>query len=163
MQENTREALLAINRKFYQTFGDAFAHTRRRIQPGIRRLLTETIPPHGIWLDLGCGSGALGLEWIVQKRTGLYLGLDFSPVLLEEARKAVAPQLPAPGLDVKYLQADLSDPTGQRHCPVPPLTVCWPLPPCITFPTARRASPCSNRYAACSPLADSSSTPNGNS
>ncbi len=117
MQENTREALLAINRKFYQTFGDAFAHTRRRIQPGIRRLLTETIPPHGSWLDLGCGSGALGLEWIVQKREGLYLGLDFSPVLLEEARKAVAPLLPAPGLDVKYLQADLGDPHWTEALP----------------------------------------------
>lgn len=117
MQTETRERLLALNRQFYQTFGDAFAHTRRRIQPGIHRLLTETIPPHGSWLDLGCGSGALGLEWIAQKRTGIYLGLDFSPVLLEEARSAVAPQLPIPGLDVSYVQADLGDPRWTETLP----------------------------------------------
>jgi tRNA (uracil-5-)-methyltransferase TRM9 len=110
MQTETLQHLLDINKQFYQTFGNAFAHTRRRIQPGIRRLLTETIPPHGDWLDLGCGSGALGLEWIAQKHQGCYTGLDFSPVLLAEARKAVAPHLPAPGLDVQYLQADLGDP-----------------------------------------------------
>jgi len=109
MQETTRQQLLTLNRKFYQTFGDAFAHTRRRIQPGIHRLLKDTIPPHGHWLDLGCGSGALGLQWIEQKRTGGYTGLDFSPVLLAEARKAVAQHLPAPDLTVTYHQVDLGN------------------------------------------------------
>jgi SAM-dependent methyltransferase len=117
MQIEIRQQLLTLNRQFYQTFGDAFAHTRRRIQPGIHRLLAETIPPHGSWLDLGCGSGALGLEWIRHNRTGSYTGLDFSPVLLAEARRAVAPHLPAPGLEVQYVQADLGDPGWTESLP----------------------------------------------
>lgn len=117
MQAETLKRLLYLNKQFYQTFGDAFAHTRRRIQPGIRRILQEILPPEGNWLDLGCGSGALGLEWIMQKRQGAYLGLDFSPVLLAEARKTIAPHLPAPGLDMQYLQADLGDPHWTENLP----------------------------------------------
>lgn len=119
MQPKTIAHLLQLNRQFYQTFGEAFAHTRRRIQPGIRRILQETLPPDGDWLDLGCGSGALGVEWILTKRQGSYLGLDFSPVLLAEARQTVAPYLPLPGLDVQYQQADLGDPHWVDALPLP--------------------------------------------
>ena len=117
MQPETITRLLDLNRQFYQTFGDSFAHTRRRIQPGIRRILAEKLPPGGHWLDLGCGSGALGLEWILQQRQGSYLGLDFSPVLLAAARQTVALHLPAPGLDVQYLQADLGLPDWGQGLP----------------------------------------------
>ena len=58
MQENVIQQLLDINFQFYQTFGEAFAATRRRVQPGIRKVL-ERIPDKGKWLDLGCGSGGL--------------------------------------------------------------------------------------------------------
>jgi SAM-dependent methyltransferase len=111
MQAATAARLLSLNRQFYQTFGKAFAETRRRIQPGIRRAL-DLIPPSGRWLDLGCGPGTLALEWSRRgpvRRQGEYLGLDFSPQLLEEARQAVLGQA-LPGLHIHFLPADLSMP-----------------------------------------------------
>jgi len=115
MQAETVSFLLDLNRQFYQTFGEAFAATRRRIQPGIQRAL-ETIPLRGRWLDLGCGSGALAARWARDNRKGLYLGLDFSPVLLQEARAALPDPLPA-GLDIQFLPADLSHPHWPRGLP----------------------------------------------
>lgn len=115
MQAETVSFLLDLNRQFYQTFGEAFAATRRRIQPGIQRAL-ETIPLRGRWLDLGCGSGALAARWARDNRKGLYLGLDFSPVLLQEARAALPDPLPA-GLDIQFLPADLSHPHWPQGLP----------------------------------------------
>lgn len=108
MQASTISALLYINHQFYQTFGHAFAATRRRIQPGIRRVLAS-LPPDGDWLDLGCGSGALARVWAELGRRGSYTGLDFSPPLLDEARLAVK-DIHAPGLALRFGWADLSDP-----------------------------------------------------
>ena len=106
MQAATAARLLSLNLQFYQTFGKAFAETRRRIQPGIRRAL-ELIPPSGRWLDLGCGPGTLAVEWFRQKHQGEYLGLDFSAQLLDEARQAVQ-GLSLPGLQIHFESADLS-------------------------------------------------------
>ncbi len=109
MKTETIQTLLDINRQFYQKFGDAFAATRRRVQPGIYALL-ERIPKHGHWLDLGCGSGALSLNWIGQGRTGSYTGLDFSEPLLKEARRTLSEETLPEGLAVGFHQADLLDP-----------------------------------------------------
>jgi tRNA (uracil-5-)-methyltransferase TRM9 len=111
MHPTTQSILLDLNRQFYQTFGRAFAATRRRIQPGVRRVLGE-LPPDGRWVDLGCGSGALAKAWAETGRKGLYLGLDFSAALLEEARQGLKP-VPQ-GLDVHFERADLSDPGWSR-------------------------------------------------
>lgn len=100
--------LLALNRQFYQTFGHSFAETRRRVQPGVRRVL-ERLPPEGCWLELGCGSGSLAVEWARQARRGAYLGLDFSPQLLAEARQAVAGRT-IQGLLLQFRLVDLSQP-----------------------------------------------------
>ena len=89
VDQNTIQKLVNLNKQFYQTFGEAFAQTRQRIQPGVRAEL-EKIPKHGNWLDLGCGNGALALEWLRQGRRGVYHGLDFSDVLLEKARAGLA-------------------------------------------------------------------------
>ncbi len=81
MDTQTIERLLTVNRQFYQTFGAAFAATRRRLQPGTERLLAR-ISPRADWLDLGCGNGELGRRLRARKHQGRYLGLDFSPPLL---------------------------------------------------------------------------------
>jgi tRNA (uracil-5-)-methyltransferase TRM9 len=106
MHPTTQSILLDLNRQFYQTFGRAFAATRRRIQPGVRRVFGQ-IPEHGRWVDLGCGSGALANVWAETGRKGFYLGLDFSAALLEEARQGLKP-VPE-GLEVRFERADLSD------------------------------------------------------
>lgn len=106
MRPETIQSILDINRQFYQIFGDAFAATRRRIQTGIRKVLVE-IPREGNWLDLGCGSGALALEWIRQGRSGSYSGIDFSAELLAEAQRSISLiEIPA-RLSIQFQQADL--------------------------------------------------------
>ncbi len=106
MQPETIARLHLINQEFYQTFARSFASTRRRIQPGIRKILRD-IPAQGSWLDIGCGSGALAVEWARQRRTGLYQGIDFSCGLIAEAEKEMRTVPVSAGLEVKWSVADL--------------------------------------------------------
>lgn len=91
MKPATVKSLFELNRRFYSDFSGSFAATRRRIQPGVRRILVE-LPdsPLDTWLDLGCGSGALAVEWLRAGRQSRYLGVDFSESLLAEAAQEVA-------------------------------------------------------------------------
>jgi tRNA (uracil-5-)-methyltransferase TRM9 len=107
MKEAVRQQLINLNSEFYETFAAAFAATRRRIQPGVRKVL-DGIPKKGKWLDLGCGSGQLGLEWVKQKRKGAYQGLDFSTGLLGEAEEALQGAALPRGLKVSFARADLT-------------------------------------------------------
>jgi len=82
------ERLREINRRFYTAQAGAFAETRRRIQPGVARVLAGLPDEQGAeWLDLGCGSGWLAVEWARAGRVSTYTGLDFSADLLAEARR----------------------------------------------------------------------------
>jgi SAM-dependent methyltransferase len=110
MKPDVALQLIELNRTFYSDFGDAFAATRRRIQPGIRTVLqrlSKLSPQSGHWLDLGCGGGQVALAWAAFERKGQYLGVDFSLELLTEAR-ARAVDITAPGLTVEYAQSDMS-------------------------------------------------------
>jgi 2-polyprenyl-3-methyl-5-hydroxy-6-metoxy-1,4-benzoquinol methylase len=115
MRPETIQSILDINRQFYQIFADAFAATRRRIQPGIRKLLAE-LPREGNWLDLGCGSGALALEWVRQGRRGSYTGIDFSAALLAEAQRGIDQVEIPQGLSIHFQQADLLDADWSLQC-----------------------------------------------
>lgn len=115
MHPSTCALLIDLNRRFYAEFGAAFAATRRRIQPGVRRALELLPDAFGErWLDLGCGSGSLAAEWLrigrfSSGRLSSYLGLDFSEPLLAEARQAVEG---LPGAErVSFAPADLGGPT----------------------------------------------------
>ena len=114
MDAKTASELFEINRRFYSEFGDAFAATRRRIQPGISRVL-QSIPakPASDWLDLGCGSGALGCIWANGQRQGSYTGLDFSGPLLREAEKVTA-GLSNEQLRIRYVPGNLMDPNWPK-------------------------------------------------
>ena len=110
MKPEIAQQLIELNRKFYSDFGDAFAATRRRIQPGIRTVLERLskLAPHpGEWLDLGCGGGQVALAWAAFEHKGHYLGVDFSLELLTEAR-ARAVDINLPDLIVEYAQSDMS-------------------------------------------------------
>lgn len=107
MQSEIVEKLLNINREFYQSFGRAFAQTRRRIQPGVRRVLDQWISD-GDWLDIGCGSGTLAQSWYASELRGSYTGIDFSIPLLEEADAALAAKPPRDGLTISFRQVDLT-------------------------------------------------------
>jgi tRNA (uracil-5-)-methyltransferase TRM9 len=117
MNEQTLSILLETNRVFYRRFGRAFAATRRRIQPGVQQILRQLpdwccCQANGCWLDLGCGSGALAAIWSQRGECGEYVGMDFSPQLLEEARTTLAEmnQPDALSSPVSFLQGDLSEP-----------------------------------------------------
>ncbi len=99
-----KEKLLALNRQFYQTFGEQFSSTRQRIQPGVARLMTR-LPREASMLDVGCGNGELARRLSREGYRGPYVGVDFSLPLLEEARRRQTPPLEA-----RFLQGDISTP-----------------------------------------------------
>lgn len=114
MNAETAQKLVDLNRRFYQDFGAAFAATRRRLQPGALRVL-HSLPPAGDWLDLGCGSGEVARALARMGFCGQYLGLDFSPALLEEATRGWIAQ---PGrFAPRYQVADLTSPTWAGDLP----------------------------------------------
>ncbi len=89
MRPETRQKLLEINRLFYEHSAATFSATRRRLQPGVKRLLT-TFPPQTDILDLGCGNGNLAGALARSGWVGTYLGIDASEALIADARAALA-------------------------------------------------------------------------
>lgn len=59
-----------------------------------------TVPQHARILDIGCGTGRHAIEF--SRRGFTVTGFDFSPAMLDEARKAAE----AAGLEVELLEAD---------------------------------------------------------
>lgn len=84
MNAATAARLLALNRDFYERLGPSFSATRRRLQPGVKRILDGLQGDESI-LDLGCGNGELARALAQRGHRGPYLGLDFSLALLREA------------------------------------------------------------------------------
>jgi SAM-dependent methyltransferase len=115
MRKIVSDQLYDINGRFYQEYGAAFAETRRRIQPGVRRILAEILTD-GAWLDLGCGSGALSAEWVAAGKHGLYEGLDFSPVLIERAQTASRDYALAGDQQVRFALANLCETDWPSQC-----------------------------------------------
>ncbi len=103
MQPDIEARLLQLNRAFYQSFATAFAETRERPQPGVMESLSSLGLRESL-LDLGCGNGNLASALAERGHEGRYVGLDFSPRLLEAARISV--QHPAASFEM----ADLAEP-----------------------------------------------------
>jgi SAM-dependent methyltransferase len=101
MHPATAARLIDLNRDFYTRFGDSFSATRRRLQPGVRRVLAKLAGDEPI-LDLGCGNGELARELAQRGHRGTYLGLDFSLPLLREAESQ--PQ----GFSARFREVDLT-------------------------------------------------------
>jgi tRNA (uracil-5-)-methyltransferase TRM9 len=94
------QQLLDLNRRFYTEYGHDFSATRGRLQTGVLRVI-ESLRGDEAILDLGCGNGELARTLSRRGHRGLYLGLDFSIPLLNEAeREAFA-------FPVQFIQADL--------------------------------------------------------
>ncbi len=101
MDSTTAARLVQLNRDFYARFGADFSATRRRLQPGVTRLL-PTFARDASILDLGCGNGELARALARRGHRGSYLGVDFSLPLLHDARS-----LPE-GFSAKFMEADLT-------------------------------------------------------
>ncbi|MFH2103964.1 MAG: methyltransferase domain-containing protein [Chloroflexota bacterium] len=107
MNAQTAALLVDLNRQFYQTFAGAFSSTRRRLQPGVRKVLETLIGDESI-LDLGCGNGELARALSRRGHRGAYTGLDFSLSLLEDAQ-AQPGDFPA-----TFIASDLTSPEWDR-------------------------------------------------
>jgi 2-polyprenyl-3-methyl-5-hydroxy-6-metoxy-1,4-benzoquinol methylase len=90
MNPNTASKINALNLQFYQSFADDFSETRLRLQPGVVKLMERLLESSRI-LDLGCGNGRLAQALLLKGFSGSYLGLDFSPNLLDEALRNIPP------------------------------------------------------------------------
>lgn len=108
MNKQTVEKLLSLNKQFYQTFGYEFASTRAHLQPGVLKVLDKLSGSESI-LDLGCGNGEMVRELMRRGHRGAYMGVDFSPPLLETARQGWE-DAPA-----TFLQADLMSPGWEKR------------------------------------------------
>lgn len=84
MNSATAERLIALNREFYDSFGESFSATRRKLQPGVTKIL-NSIPKTDSLLDLGCGNGHFLAELARGGHQGALLGVDFSLPLLGDA------------------------------------------------------------------------------
>ncbi|MBM3181112.1 MAG: class I SAM-dependent methyltransferase [Chloroflexi bacterium] len=81
------DQLLAINRKFYNHFGNEFSATRQRLQPGVKKILNSIKQDESV-LDLGCGNGYFLREVSRRGHKQTLLGVDFSLPLLRDAESA---------------------------------------------------------------------------
>jgi tRNA (uracil-5-)-methyltransferase TRM9 len=105
MNADTVARLLELNKQFYQTFAVQFSATRQRLQPGVVRLAQRYLAgSSGKVLDLGCGNGELARRLAGYDFRGIYIGLDFSPGLIREARLAALQSF-----ESAFLQVDLAE------------------------------------------------------
>ena len=101
--------VVELNLQFYQSFGPAFAATRRRIQPGVRRILAS-LPTAGRLAGPGLRQrGAGGGVGTIAGAQAATWGWISAPELLEEARRGW-PGRPARDLSSTFEQAHLSEP-----------------------------------------------------
>jgi len=104
MDRKTAAKLISLNSEFYQTFASQFSSTRMRLQPGVMQIL-DRFPLNADILDLGCGNGEIARELIRRDHRGTYMGIDFSPELLNLARRRVTDHP-----NFHFFQADISTP-----------------------------------------------------
>lgn len=109
MDDHTIERLIEINYQFYQSFANQFSETRRRIQPGVLRVLDKLNFEFNI-LDLGCGNGELASELLKRQFSGKYTGIDFSEDLLRIAENVAGLDSLTGHLDISFQVADISRP-----------------------------------------------------
>jgi SAM-dependent methyltransferase len=100
MDEPTRRALRALNRRFYDHHAESFSRSRGRAWPGWRRLLPHlaSVPVLRV-LDAGCGNARFA-SFLAESLPGRrldYLGLDSSKRLLDAACRRLATTAEPPG------------------------------------------------------------------
>ena len=105
MDEATAATLVAINRRFYQTFFAAFDETRTAAWPGWSRVLAsaEGLETRRV-LDLGCGNGRFAAFIGRQGQSLDYEGWDDNAELLRRAEQRLSPNTK---MSVRFRRVDL--------------------------------------------------------
>ncbi len=124
MRPQTRQKLLEINRLFYERSAATFSATRRKVQPGVARLL-KTLPSRADILDLGCGNGNFAIALAKSAWSGVYLGIDASEALIADARAEL--ERARPGGSFSFLTGDLSGENWPSRIPLQnfPIITCF--------------------------------------
>jgi len=78
MKDQVAEQLFDLNCLFYQSFGRLLPRRGDVFNQVVRRVLREWAGQCH-WLDLGCGSGVLAVEWLRAGFQGSYLGRGLQP------------------------------------------------------------------------------------
>ncbi len=131
MDAAVRRRLNELNREFYDAHAEAFADSRPRLAPGIRRVLAHLAPGARV-LEVGCGDGKVG-RWLRRNvPDAVYWGIDSSVGMLERAKRysrqpsAVSYQPSAVSRQrLNFVQADLTAPDWPRGLPAEPFD--WAL------------------------------------
>lgn len=111
MDRLTADELNRINRQFYLDFGNSFSHTRHKAQPGVQKL-SARVPINAKVLDIGCGNGTFAKQLADSGFKGTYVGLDFSPPLLTDAKSLHLP-FETIFYEFDFYKSDLSHLTDQ--------------------------------------------------
>lgn len=118
MNEATRSALVALNRRFYARHAESFSASRERPWKGWERILRRLEPPAGEplrVLDVGCGNGRLASH-LGRRFPGPihYHGADASRELLAAARRRLAGLASDGAVDGRLFELDVTR-CHQRH------------------------------------------------
>ena len=110
MDPQLRDALLRLNRQFYQRVAPHFDATRQGWTPGLCAILPyfrvggkdgPTV------LDVGCGNGRFARLLAEKGLSAAYTGIDGDRALLQIARKSTKGLT---GVKCRFIRADLADP-----------------------------------------------------
>lgn len=116
MDEATGHRLNQLNHDFYDAHAEAFADSRPRLAPGLRRVLAH-IPPHARVLEVGCGDGKVG-RWLQRHAPGaMYWGVDVSASMLERAERYSGQRSAVSHQPLSFVQADLTAPDWPSSLP----------------------------------------------
>ena len=109
MDPQTQDALLRVNRRFYQQVAPYFDATRQGWTPGLAAILPyfeAGAKDRLTVLDVGCGNGRFARLLAQEGLAVHYTGVDGNAQLLRFARDSVADLA---GVECRFFQADLAN------------------------------------------------------
>ena len=112
MDKHTIQKIIELNKKLYTDPNSKFSQSRNYYWKSFNKI-SEYIKEEDRVLDIGCGNGRLG-EYLYNKFTRLeYVGIDFSEILLNDAKSKLEPFT-----NFELIQVDITDENWVRKLPV---------------------------------------------
>ena len=109
MDPQTRDALLRLNKRFYEQVAPHFDASRQGGTPGLCAILPYFRvggKERPTVLDVGCGNGRFARLLAQEGLAASYTGVDGNDTLLHLARKSTANLA---GVDCQFIKGDLAD------------------------------------------------------